>query len=141
MLLREAGAVLYYKIIYDGVVIDVQNGLDYVTQSPTTQGIIGSDTETGAYGIVSSDGSEIWQLSSLPQFPSGNYRTVTAVEITKDEYDELRTELDAGNEVSYDAPEQSENIGAGRTNLVELMTAAQDAISVIDSLLLAILEG
>lgn len=84
-----------YKIILDGSVVDAQESLKYVRY------IYWNDTERSltpcnrdeANGIMSSDELNVWHLDGLPAFSKGTYVTVTAVEITKDEYTSLLNEL------------------------------------------------
>lgn len=90
---------MFLKIVKDSTVVDAVEKLTYVRQNPRNKTIIICDPEF-ANGIVSSDGSAIWHLEGLPEFSSGNYETVVAIEVCEDEYNSIMKQLYAGEEVS-----------------------------------------
>lgn len=90
---------MFLKIVKGSLVIDAVQKLTYVRQNPRNKAIIMSKAEF-ANGIVSSDGSVIWHLEGLPQFSSGNYETVIAIEVCEDEYNSIIKQLYAGEEVA-----------------------------------------
>lgn len=90
---------MFLKIVKDSTVVDAVEKLTYVRQNPRNKTIIICDPEF-ANGIVSSDGSVIWHLEGLPEFSSGNYETVVAIEVCEDEYNSIMKQLYAGEEVS-----------------------------------------
>lgn len=97
---------MFYKILQGNTVIDAIENMQYVVfQERNRLNLIGKKSE--AFGILSSDMSIIWHLEELADIPAGtDYQTVQAVEITKEEYDALRKELEAGNVVEDEAPEE-----------------------------------
>ncbi|MBQ8424425.1 MAG: hypothetical protein IJX17_08885 [Clostridia bacterium] len=90
---------MFLKIVKGSTVVDAVEKLTYVRQNPRNKTIIICDPEF-ANGIVSSDGSVIWHLEGLPEFSSGNYETVVAIEVCEDEYNSIMKQLYAGEEVS-----------------------------------------
>lgn len=90
---------MFLKIVKGSTVVDAVQKLTYVRQNPRNKTIIMSEPEF-ANGIVSSDGSVIWHLEGLPEFSSGNYETVVAIEVCEDEYNSIVKQLYAGEEVS-----------------------------------------
>lgn len=90
---------MFLKIVKGSTVVDAVEKLTYVRQNPRNKTIIICDPEF-ANGIVSSDGSVIWHLEGLPEFSSGNYETVVAIEVCEDEYNLIMKQLYAGEEVS-----------------------------------------
>lgn len=93
---------MYYKIIYNGFVVDACDGLNFV-RFQEKNSIFLSCEEEEADGIVSSNGSEIFLLNDIG---SGETVYATYVEITKEEYDVLRDELDAGDSVPEDSGDE-----------------------------------
>ena len=93
---------MYYKIIYNGFVVDACDGLNFV-RFQEKNSIFLSCEEEEADGIVSSNGSEIFLLNDIG---SGETVYSTYVEITKEEYDVLRDELDAGDSVPEDSGDE-----------------------------------
>lgn len=90
---------MFYKIVLDGMVIDVVDGLNYVKyQERNGLTLLGSEAD--AYGILSSDSSTIWHVEGLQDPPAGfTGATVSAVEIEAEEAEELRRQLEEGNPV------------------------------------------
>lgn len=93
---------MYYKIIYNGFVVDACDGLNFV-RFQEKNSIFLSCEEEEADGIVSSNGSEIFLLNDIG---SGETVYATYMEITKEEYDVLRDELDAGDSVPEDSGDE-----------------------------------
>lgn len=96
---------MFLKIVKGSTVVDAVQKLTYVRQNPRNKTIIMSEPEF-ANGIVSSDGSVIWHLEGLPEFSSGNYETVVAIEVCEDEYNSIIEQLYAGEEVSEEVRQQ-----------------------------------
>lgn len=76
---------MFYKVILNGTVVDVQTCLRYVFWQEANQMAIVCKEES-ANGILSSDGSVIWHVKGYPQFPNGEYQTVIVEEIEEDEF-------------------------------------------------------
>ena len=72
----------YYKVIYNGQVIDTLDHLSFVKYQ-AKHGIMVNCTADDAEGIVSSDGRYIWH-------PAAGYDTVQLEEISVYEYDKLK---------------------------------------------------
>lgn len=80
---------MYYKVIYNGQVIDALDRLSFVKYLPK-HNIMVNCTENEAQGIISSDGSHIWHVDGYYLIPSPEYDTVTLEEINKYEYEQLK---------------------------------------------------
>ena len=91
---------MYYKIISGGQIVDACEWLNYVRWQEKNRLLL-TCSESEADGIVSSDGANVYLLEGAAQI--GDYPTATITEITKEEYDELRDELDSGAEIPDDS--------------------------------------
>ena len=80
---------MYYKVIKDNKVIDVLDNLIYLKWQPKHKTMILSD-ENEAQAILSSDKNTIWHERTLYRVPVDGYETVSLVEISKFEYEQLR---------------------------------------------------
>ena len=78
----------YYKLLQNEKIVDVADCLTYVRYNPKRNNIILSPIEN-AQGIVTENGN-YWHLRGFYNFPVGNYETVEAVEISKEEYLQLK---------------------------------------------------
>lgn len=76
---------MYYKILKNNQVIDTATSLRYVRLSPKSKKIL-LCPRAEANGIVAENGIDIWHLEGFYPFPEGQYETVKAIEISKDEY-------------------------------------------------------
>lgn len=96
----------YYKIIKDGIVIDVNHV--FLRWQEKHRILIGCDASDAQF-IQSSDGEEIYRARWLNPYPTeaGEYETVEAVEISEDEYIDLRQMLDLGERPEMPEPEES----------------------------------
>lgn len=81
-----------YKIILNDGVVDAQESLKYVRWNDAEKSLSPCNRDE-ANGIISSDEFNVWHLDGFPAFSKGIYTTVTAVEITEDEYSNLLNEL------------------------------------------------
>ena len=97
-----------YKIVLNTTVVDAQKALNYVYWQVKNHLLLVGRSDF-ANGIVSSDGSTVWHLDGYPVFPEVSYKTVKAVEITDEEYEELVKQLELGT------VEEPEDPGAGET--------------------------
>lgn len=88
----------YYKVISSGVVIDA----NYVWLKWQTKHsiLLGCEPHEANY-IQSSDQEKVWRVQWLNPVPAGApiFETVEAVEISEEEYLEIRKKLDDGFEV------------------------------------------
>lgn len=129
---------MYYKVIFDGSVIDALDSLQYVMQNKTNLGIVGTNDAKKAMGILSSDATKIWHVDMFDEFVTDDFDTVKLVEISEDEYNELREELDDGGDVPYDDPSEDEKQEpAAKTSLrvrIEKLEAKIDYISMMDGI-------
>lgn len=80
---------MYYKIVKNNQVVDVVDQLTYVRLSPKSGKIL-LCPQAEAQGIVSSDRKEVWHLNGFYNFPNNDYETVSAIRITKEEYNRLK---------------------------------------------------
>lgn len=86
-----------YKILKNSTIVDAVETLNYVRQNLKNKVIVACKPEF-ANGIISHDHTVIWHLEGQPNFISGSYDTVTAVEIDETEYNAIREVLDGGAE-------------------------------------------
>lgn len=88
----------YYKVISNGVVIDA----NYIWLKWQTKHriLLGCEAHEANY-IQSSDQEKVWRVQWLNPVPAGapTFETVEAVEISEEEYLEIRKQLDDGFEV------------------------------------------
>lgn len=97
---------MLYKILLDGMIVDVIDGKNFVKYQERNDLILLSE-ESEAFGILSSDSSTIWHLEGLLDPPAGReFKTVRAIEITEEEAEELREQLSGGDPVEN--PEEPE---------------------------------
>lgn len=112
---------MFLKIVKGSTVVDAVQKLTYVRQNPRNKTIIMSEPEF-ANGIVSSDGSVIWHLEGLPEFSSGNYETVVAIEVCEDEYNSIIKQLYAGEEVSEPEEVRKQLTSTEMMEMIEKLT-------------------
>ncbi|MBQ9229093.1 MAG: hypothetical protein IJ680_03510 [Paludibacteraceae bacterium] len=98
---------MFYKILLDGMVVDVIDGKNFVKYQNSNDMKLLTNNEDEAFGILSSDMSTIWHLEGLLDPPeNGGFSTVAAVEISEDEAKALREQLGDGEPVEN--PEEPE---------------------------------
>lgn len=88
---------MYYKIIKGGLIVDACEKLNYVRWQ-SKNGLFLSCDQENADGVLSSRGDDIYLMRDIG---NGQAEYATCVEITKEEYDALREELDAGEIIEY----------------------------------------
>ena len=76
---------MYYKILKDDKIIEVTDSLQYVWIPNGSKKLL-ICSQKDAQGVVSADGKTVWHLRGFYDFPFGNYETVEAIAITKEEY-------------------------------------------------------
>lgn len=89
----------YYKVIKDGEIIDVNH--IFLKWQQKHNLLLSCDVSEALF-IQSSDGTQIWRVDWLNRIPQEcNYRfeSIEAVEITKEEYESLKKQLDLGETV------------------------------------------
>lgn len=121
---------MFYKIISQGQIIDAAPGdqLNYVRWQEKN-GMFLSCAPELADGIVSTDGGSIYLLEdstageAIPGAP-----VITMAEITEEEYQEIRDELDAGQAIVNPDDEQQEDSQAKTRlrQLEEIVASLQD---------------
>ena len=111
---------MYYKIISDGLIVDACSGLNYVKWQERNRLFLSCE-ESGADGIVSSDGSQIYLLSGTPDIEDLPHATFT--EITLEEYTEIRKELIDGGAIDTDGadPEEEARQEFNRSEILKRM--------------------
>lgn len=75
-----------YKVMYNGVIIDILTKPIYCMYIPTSGMKLRSDA-TSANCIISSNGKETYHLAGRSPFMPETYKSVEMVSITKEEYD------------------------------------------------------
>lgn len=81
---------MYYKVIYDGKVIDALDQLIFLKYYTRHDRMIMCDASE-AQAVLSSDCKTIWHEASLPSIPIDGYDTVTIKKIDKYEYLQLKS--------------------------------------------------
>lgn len=90
---------MYFKIIYNNLVIDILDSIQYVRWLKRGQKFVRTEM-TSAHGILASDNLNIYHVDGMPEFDGvKNYKTVRMVEITKEEYDKLNSMIVKGDVV------------------------------------------
>ena len=79
---------MYYKVIYNGRVIDVLTHLVFLKYQPRNQVMLRC-TEAEAEAILSSDRKHIWHEETLFRLPVDGYDTVRVEPIDQYEYEQL----------------------------------------------------
>ena len=94
----------YYKIIEDGKVIDVN--YVFLKYQAKHRILLGCDPSEAMF-IQSSDQETVWRADWLipPPKEAGDYPFADAVEISAEEYTELKEQLDEGNEMPEPEPD------------------------------------
>lgn len=108
----------YYKVIKNGIVIDAN--CVFLRWQDKHRTMVVCRPENGQF-IQSSDQQVIWRvdwLNPIQNELSGKYDTVDAVEITAEEYAELRQRLDSGMNVNApDTLEETTDTQAGENTI------------------------
>ena len=97
----------YYKVIVNGKVIDAN--FVFLKYQSKHRILLGCDISEAQF-IQSTDQAKVWHVAWLNPVPAdaGEYETVDAVEITEEEYIEIRSQLDDGSEI--DVPDEPDDI-------------------------------
>lgn len=101
---------MYYKIISDGQIVDVCDGLTFVRWKKKNSIFLTSNNEAEADGIISSDGSTIYLLEGAEQVNDLTYASYA--EIDEETYTALRAEL-VENGVLDNPQEETPSTGEG----------------------------
>lgn len=80
---------MFYKVIKDGKIIDVLDGLVFLKYQAKHDRMIFCN-EDYAQAIISSDGKHIWHEATLYKIPVDGYDTVRVEEIDGYEYKQLK---------------------------------------------------
>lgn len=80
---------MFYKVIKDGKIIDVLDGLVFLKYQKKYDRMVFSNEEE-AQAIFSSDRKHIWHEESLYNIPVDRYDTVRIEEIDAYEYEQLK---------------------------------------------------
>lgn len=96
----------YYKVIKNNEVIDVNHV--FLKWQERHNLLLSCDVSEALF-IQSSDGTEIWRVDWLNRIPKNctySFESIEAVEITAEEYIELKKQLDLGETVPDTAPDE-----------------------------------
>lgn len=91
-----------YKVIQNNEIIDVLERLHYVWRNPRNGVMLTCDAKRGQ-GVISHDGSTIYNIGTLADYP-----TVTLEEIDAGEYKRLRDLLDGVEQISDESQTSDE---------------------------------
>ena len=83
---------MFYKVVKENTIVDAMEEVTFVRQNSINKVIISCPAEF-ASGIVSSDGTTVWQLEDRPNFFEGSFETVKLVEIGEEEYNTIKEVL------------------------------------------------
>lgn len=85
---------MFYKVIYDHIVIDVLSNPKWVIWAKKSCRFLETDI-TSANGVISSDGSCTYNLEGKDKFENyhSNYKTVVVIEISEGEYYNLLSQI------------------------------------------------
>lgn len=97
---------MFYKVILNGMVVDIQTELRYVRWQEANNLMIMCSEEM-ANGILSSDSSVIWHIEGFPEFPDSLCQTVIVEEIEEDEYLRWKERLETATTETEEATEES----------------------------------
>ena len=93
---------MYFKIIYNALVIDILDSVQYVRWLKRGKKFVKTEM-TSANGILASDGINIYHVEGMPDFNGmGNYKTVHMLQIEKEEYDKLKSQMVEGDVIYAD---------------------------------------
>ena len=93
---------MYFKIIYNALVIDILDSVQYVRWLKRGKKFVKTEM-TSANGILASDGINIYHVEGMPEFNGmGNYKTVHMIQIEKEEYDKLKSQMVEGDVIYAD---------------------------------------
>lgn len=93
---------MYFKIIYNALVIDILDRIQYVRWLKRGKKFVRTEM-TSANGILSSDGINIYHVEGMPDFDGmGNFKTVHMIQIEKEEYDKLKSLVVDGDVIYVD---------------------------------------
>jgi hypothetical protein len=102
--------MLYYKIIEDSQIVDVNTDFDikYVNYIGRCDSFMICQNNENPIGVISSDGGKIYHIMGYAEIPnesSASYSTVTVEEIDKEEYEALKKALDENKIITEPEPE------------------------------------
>ena len=80
---------MFYKVMYNGRVIDVLDHLTYVKYQPKHKVMVLCSVDD-AQGFISSDGNTIWHTEDLYNIPVDGFDTVELIPIDIYEYQQLK---------------------------------------------------
>lgn len=89
---------MFYKVIYNGNVVDVLDGLVFVRYNTKLKTMMLCD-ENHAQAVLSSDANSAWHTEEMYRVPAQGYKTVELVKIEQMEYDRLKA-------LNYKTPEE-----------------------------------
>lgn len=93
---------MYFKIIYNALVIDILDSVQYVRWLKRGKKFVRTEM-TSAHGILASDGINIYHVEGMPDFDGmGNYKTVYMLQIEKEDYDKLKSQMVEGDVIYAD---------------------------------------
>lgn len=93
---------MYFKIIYNALVIDILDSVQYVRWLKRGKKFVKTEM-TSANGILASDGINIYHVEEMPDFDGmSNYKTVHMLQIEKEEYDRLKSQMVEGDVIYVD---------------------------------------
>ena len=122
---------MFYKILLNGMVVDIQTELHYICWQEANHLMLTCSKEN-ANGILSSDGSVIWHVEGLPEFPEGLCQTVIVEKIEEDEYLRWKERLEANITDTDEVVEEQTTTNEESTNngVLESKTSIQTLLTI-----------
>lgn len=118
---------MFFKIIYEKLIIDVLANPKWVLWLKRTQRFLASEITT-ANGVISSNGLEVYAIDAKGGFKNHPepYKTVKVVEITEAEYNLIRSQI---TEKTLDGDANEITVQAARDEkIAEMKTACEETI-------------
>ena len=83
---------MFYKIMYNNMVIDLLNEVRWVRYLPNSKRLIATDSQA-ANGVMGSDHDTVYHIFGKPYTFTNEVKTVEVVKIDALEYDRLQTQF------------------------------------------------
>lgn len=83
---------MFYKIMYNNMVIDLLNEVRWVRYLPNSKRLVATDSQA-ANGVMGSDHDTVYHIFGKPYTFANEVKTVEVVKIDALEYDRLQTQF------------------------------------------------
>ena len=83
---------MFYKIMYNNMVIDLLNEVRWVRYLPNSKRLVATDSQA-ANGVMGSDHNTVYHIFGKPYTFANEVKTIEVVKIDALEYDRLQTQF------------------------------------------------